>query len=234
MCKLGAGHFIPIRIPGLHTNLFKKWVSHECNCQQGVTASLVCNCDFGLTGYCLDLSAFQALLSLEFFTKAREKTSRSLPVRLLQFIKIQFLIPTPNQKIKCNQCLKTIAKNHRKLHCITCLSYIHMKCSNTDVKSYNKIIKDNLPQYCLQCHPNPSPPPKPKIKCVFCTKTIASNHKFLNCSSCKSQIHIKCNRTDPNMYAKIVKEGSPTLCINCKVDTTYPSKTYLIWILMLP
>ena len=122
------------------------------------------------------------------------------------------------QKPKCAVCTKTIAKNHRKIHCETCNCQVHIKCNLTDVSSYNKIIKGNLPQKCIKCEPSQA---KVKPKCCKCHKKIAENHKKLKCNTCKSFLHIKCNKTDPKSYEKIIKDsGSPNVdhCVNCLID----------------
>ena len=57
----------------------------------------------------------------------------------------------PKEKHKCGVCYKTIASNHRKIHCSTCSSTIHIKCNKTDEKSYNSIIKNKLSVICIKC-----------------------------------------------------------------------------------
>ena len=59
--------------------------------------------------------------------------------------------PIVNPKIQCDICTRTIAKNHRKIKCEVCNNQRHIKCNQTDVKTYNKIINENLPQICCNC-----------------------------------------------------------------------------------
>ena len=121
-------------------------------------------------------------------------------------------------KPKCAVCSKTIAKNHRKILCEICNCQVHIKCNLTDVTSYNKIIRDKLPQKCINCEPTK---PTPKPECCMCHKKIADNHRKLECNTCQSFIHIKCNKTDPKHYEKIIKDtGNPKIdqCNSCLVD----------------
>ena len=123
-------------------------------------------------------------------------------------------IPKP----KCAICSKTIAKNHRNILCEICNCQVHIKCNLTDVTSYNKIIRDKLPQKCKTCDPSQI---NIKPKCCVCNRKIADNHKKLECNTCQSFIHIKCNKTDPKHYDKIMKDtGSPKIdhCNNCLID----------------
>ena len=57
----------------------------------------------------------------------------------------------PHEKHKCEVCSKTIASNHRKIHCCACKSTVHIKCNKTDEKSYNSIIKNKLSVICIKC-----------------------------------------------------------------------------------
>ena len=54
-------------------------------------------------------------------------------------------------KVHCGICTKTIAKNHRKIICQVCKSHIHIKCNNTDVNTYNKIMKLEITLTCYKC-----------------------------------------------------------------------------------
>ena len=122
------------------------------------------------------------------------------------------------QKITCTLCNKTIAKNHRKIACDECNTTVHIKCNLTDVATYNKIIKNKLPQKCITCDPTQI---VKKPKCCMCNKKIAENHKKLECNTCKNFLHIKCNKTDPKSYEKIIKDnGAPKIdhCCNCLAD----------------
>ena len=56
-----------------------------------------------------------------------------------------------NPKYPCGICLKNIANNHRAIRCNLCNYKIHIKCNKTDVKTYEKIIRNDDPQFCLKC-----------------------------------------------------------------------------------
>ena len=110
---------------------------------------------------------------------------------------------------KCMICIKTIAKNHRFIHCQTCKAKVHIKCNNVDAATFNKIIEENLPQYCLIC--------KPSTKhCGICSKVIAVNHKKLHCKNCNFNVHIGCNETDPKTCDKIINDNVSIICIKCQ------------------
>ena len=132
-------------------------------------------------------------------------------------------------KTCCGICTKTIAKNHRNIKCQTCNCLVHIKCNQTDVKSYNKIIKENLPQTCFNCQTKNNisqnlpdllnlPGSNSKTHCGVCTKVIAKNHRNIHCNSCNSKVHIKCNKTDVKTYNKIIKDNISIICNNCQTE----------------
>ena len=141
-------------------------------------------------------------------------------MRCLDFIRIFFLLlySSTTSKPQCKICTKTIAKNHRKIACQVCNLFVHIRCNQTDVKTYNTIIKDNIPQTCLMCQNQHIGPITQKTHCTVCTKTIAKNHRNICCDSCKSRIHIKCNNTDVKTYNKIVKGNQSVTCIKCQQE----------------
>ena len=52
--------------------------------------------------------------------------------------------PNPGPaKITCNNCFRTIAKNHRYVSCIDCLSSSHIKCAGVSPSYYNRLQVDN-------------------------------------------------------------------------------------------
>ena len=128
----------------------------------------------------------------------------------------------------CTICTRTIATNHRTINCISCHTQIHIKCNHTDIKNFNKIIKQNIPQVCFKCESQNLPfsnlsnnqfPLTLQIKseksCKICKRTIAKNHRFINCQKCNAKVHIKCNQTDDMAYNKITQDKIPQLCFNC-------------------
>ena len=144
-------------------------------------------------------------------------------------------------KYCCRACNRTIAKNHRKLQCKSCNSRIHLKCNNTDPKIYSDLPKKEVDS-CLKCLEESLPfhtledqnfsstlgnskknadgqkDDNHKVQCISCRKTIAKNHRKLNCLTCKNSIHIKCNNTDSNMYNKL-KKKEIQLCQLCLEDS---------------
>ena len=54
-------------------------------------------------------------------------------------------------KTYCGICTRTIGKNHRYILCKSCNSKAHIKCNKTDVKTYNKIIKEKHSVICIKC-----------------------------------------------------------------------------------
>ena len=55
-----------------------------------------------------------------------------------------------------------------------------------------------------------------KEKCGICSKTVAYNHKKINCNSCNMKVHIKCTRFDKNDYDRYQKSECKTFfCVNC-------------------
>ena len=125
---------------------------------------------------------------------------------------------TNEPKIKCAICTKTIVKNHRKIECNQCCSHVHIKCNQTDIETYNKLINLNLPQFCIKCKENTSPPVKEKMKCNICAKTIAKNHRKLQCHICDENIHIKCNKTDIKSYNNLKKDNATIFCLKCQIE----------------
>ena len=121
-------------------------------------------------------------------------------------------------KPQCKICTKTIAKNHRKISCQACSSNVHIKCNQTDVKTYNKILKEKLPQTCLSCQNLHTKSISQKSSCGVCTKTIAKNHQNIYCELCNCRVHIKCNKTDVKTYNSVVKENKKVTCISCQLE----------------
>ena len=118
-------------------------------------------------------------------------------------------------KPNCGICQKAITKNRKRITCKDCKKQVHTNCSKIDSKIYKLITEGKIPQACIECRPEIF---KDKIKCGGCEKTIARNHRYVTCNSCKSNLHIKCNKTDEKSYEKIIKNKDSLICINCKQD----------------
>ena len=76
----------------------------------------------------------------------------------------------------CVLCLKIVTNEERALMCDKCSLWVHTKCqriSNIEYENYE--INHELRFECKICK-----------TCVVCNKTIAKNHKKLECSCCKS------------------------------------------------
>ena len=48
--------------------------------------------------------------------------------------------PGTSKILKCSSCERTIAKNHRNLHCLSCSSHMHNKCGNVRPSRFLKIV----------------------------------------------------------------------------------------------
>ena len=59
---------------------------------------------------------------------------------------------------KCGKCSKAIGKNHRYINCSKCYGKYHLKCNETDEKTYNQ-MKINQPILCINCKPDNLPFP---------------------------------------------------------------------------
>ena len=143
-----------------------------------------------------------------------------------------------NPKHPCKICSKTIAKTHRKVKCKTCNFRIHIKCNNTDPSTYDSLPNNKVISFCRSCAEDnipfqsleekdfitvlhikkkrkaqaiglaPTPP------CKVCCRKIANNHRKLLCKNCNEWMHIKCNKTDPITYNKLVNKEID-LCLKC-------------------
>ena len=105
----------------------------------------------------------------------------------------------------CAICLKVVTNEQKAIMCDRCSFWVHTKChqiSNIEYENYK--INYELEFECKICR-----------KCAICNKTIAKNHKKLECSFCKKYVHIKCNRLNVSDYDKLVKLKSNFTCIPC-------------------
>ena len=62
---------------------------------------------------------------------------------------------------------------------------------------------------------------KIKFPCAIFKRTVAKNHKALQCDLCDQWIHIKCNLIDKKTYEKLKHDTSFWFCINCS-DNIFP------------
>ena len=85
----------------------------------------------------------------------------SIPMKFRTCIKIYLLIlsgdveinPGPGklEKIKCGQCSKTIAKNHRAVLCESCYYWFHIKCADIPPKLYIDLTNSPDAWVCGDC-----------------------------------------------------------------------------------
>ena len=64
-----------------------------------------------------------------------------------------------------------------------------------------------------------------KEPCGICQKTVAKNHRAIECEICKNWIHIKCNFVSKDFYNSLIDENQDVnlsnenktkwMCINC-------------------
>ena len=73
--------------------------------------------------------------------------------------------------------------------------------------------------------PNPGHATVTALKCPVCSRTIARNHRALNCESCQFKYHIKCGKVSPREYTAL-QTSNPLnwKCPSCILVTA--SKNY--------
>ena len=54
-----------------------------------------------------------------------------------------------------------------------------------------------------------------KNPCIVCGRSVAKNHKALQCDYCDQWVHIKCNLIDKKTYELLKQDESPWSCIRC-------------------
>ena len=105
----------------------------------------------------------------------------------------------------CALCLNVVTDDQRAIMCDRCSLWVHTKCHQiSNIEYENFKINHELEFVCKVCR-----------NCAICKKTIAKNHKKLECYFCKKYVHIKCNRLNLSDYNKIVKLKSEFTCITC-------------------
>ena len=148
---------------------------------------------------------------------------------------LDICFPCVIKNSKCGVCSNKIAKNHRHIECTKCFKKVHIKCNGMDTTTFNNLEDNKI--YCINCKPDNFPfqnisdalflaensnkisiSPKsnlPKLKCLFCKKTIAKNHRKIECHFCNNYCHLKCNGTDTKTYNNILKQKHLPVCLNC-------------------
>ena len=54
-----------------------------------------------------------------------------------------------------------------------------------------------------------------KYPCTVCGRSVAKNHKALQCDYCDQWVHIKCNLIDKKTYELLKQDETPWSCIKC-------------------
>ena len=60
-----------------------------------------------------------------------------------------------------------------------------------------------------------SPNPGPSSVCSICNRTVARNHRVLDCNDCKTQFHIKCVKVTPSQFKRMKTQNSTWTCSVC-------------------
>ena len=61
----------------------------------------------------------------------------------------------------------------------------------------------------------------PDLYCGTCSQKIQARHKYVNCSLCKSKIHIKCNHIEYTTYNKMNKKKEISMCTRCNENLPF-------------
>ena len=108
----------------------------------------------------------------------------------------------------CGICHHVVTDNDKALICDRCEKWIHTKCTKMpDIKYEHHIINYEDTFECRNCR-----------TCGICDKIIASNHKFVDCNTCRKYVHIKCNKFDEKQYDRYKKDKNPTFCLKCNEE----------------
>ena len=54
-----------------------------------------------------------------------------------------------------------------------------------------------------------------QFPCLVCNRTVAENHRTVQCNLCDSWVHIACNNLNLYTYQKLQKDKSPRHCMCC-------------------
>ena len=54
-----------------------------------------------------------------------------------------------------------------------------------------------------------------QFPCLVCNRTVAKNHRAVQCYLCDSRVHIACNNLNLYTYRKLQKDKSPWYCMCC-------------------
>ena len=109
----------------------------------------------------------------------------------------------------CGICQKEVKNNDKAIECNKCQSWIHIKCNKLTIKQYKHFQNNQEETFeCKNC-----------TKCQVCNKTVAANHRAIECSICLKWIHIKCYKLDQKDYNTFqTNEDTHFYCIKGMTD----------------
>ena len=110
----------------------------------------------------------------------------------------------------CVKCNCTILIKQKSLNCDHCNKRVHLKCSGLNLKTYNEILQLEESYTCQICS-----------KCAVCNRTVAKNHRAIECSLCNTWVHVKCQKFDDSEYVKYQTQDLCFFCIRC-TDECFP------------
>lgn len=124
-------------------------------------------------------------------------------------------------KISCNVCSKTIACNHKKIHCMSCKNYSHIKCNKIDSKTFDHLVKKSETTLCISCKNDNIPfQTIDDIQLSAVNKCIEVNSDLINeitiTSSTLRKFFSDVNTTNPLHPLGLKDDESDEFTINCK------------------
>ena len=57
-----------------------------------------------------------------------------------------------------------------------------------------------------------------KFPCKICTRSVAKNHRAINCDICHQWVHIKCNYLSDSTYKHLMESNETWFCIICSKE----------------
>ena len=116
--------------------------------------------------------------------------------------------PTDDNPIyPCGICNRIIAKNHRYIRCNICNFKVHIKCNETDDKTYAKMKTNDETMFCIKCNEDIMP--------FFPTLSGKRNYSDLSTSSSVKSFFKGLNELNNNQIDDSNDTSPP---INCKYE----------------